>query len=94
MRGLILYNGYSDIPSYDHQISRIREEFEALGFTATLTEKGGVIVDLGGVESAEGGRFIQAHADTLGGMVAEIKGNGRLRRCGMLPEAGQQRCWV
>ena len=36
MRGLILYNGYSDIPSYDHQISRIREEFEALGVDVAL----------------------------------------------------------
>ena len=35
MRGLILYNGYSDIPSYDHQISRIMEEFEALGVDMT-----------------------------------------------------------
>ena len=36
MRGLILYNGYSDMPSYDHQISRIMEEFEALGVEMTL----------------------------------------------------------
>ena len=51
-------------------------EFKALGFNAWLTNKGCVAVDLGG----EGDPVIlSAHIDTLGGMVAEIKGNGRLR---------------
>ena len=43
------------------------------------TVKGGVLIDLGGETSPEGGLLLAAHADTLGGMVAEIKGNGRLR---------------
>ena len=63
----------------DGAIRYVKEEFEALGFSATLTEKGGVIVDLGGEESPVGGLLLEAHADTLGGMVAELKGNGRLR---------------
>ena len=63
----------------DGAIRYVKEEFEALGFSATLTEKGGVIVDLGGEESPIGGLLLEAHADTLGGMVAELKGNGRLR---------------
>ena len=54
----------------------VRNEFEALGFAARMTEKGGVIADLGG--SGEG-LLLEAHTDTLGGMVCEIKGNGRLR---------------
>ena len=56
----------------------VKEAFEALGFAATITTKGGVLVDLGGKDDANG-LLLAAHTDTLGGMVAEIKGNGRLR---------------
>jgi len=57
----------------------VKEEFEALGFGASITVKGGVLVDLGGEDSEIGGLLLEAHTDTLGGMVAELKGNGRLR---------------
>ena len=57
----------------------VRAEFAALGYSAEITVKGGVMIDLGGETSPEGGLLLAAHADTLGGMVAEIKGNGRLR---------------
>ena len=63
----------------DGAVRYVKDEFEALGFKATVTRKGGVLVDLGGKESPEGGLLLEAHADTLGGMVAELKGNGRLR---------------
>ena len=53
-------------------------EFRKLGFEAKLTNKGGVLVSLGG-EDREDGLLLEAHLDTLGGMVAEIKGSGRLR---------------
>ena len=56
----------------------VKNEFIKLGFDAKITVKGGVIVDLGG-ENKEDGLLLEAHADTLGGMVAEIKGSGRLR---------------
>ena len=56
----------------------VKNEFSALGFDANITTKGGVLVDLGG-ENADDALFLEAHADTLGCMVAEIKGNGRLR---------------
>ena len=56
----------------------VKDEFSALGFDATITTKGGVLIDLGG-EDANDGLFLEAHADTLGCMVAEVKGNGRLR---------------
>ena len=52
--------------------------FSELGYDAELTVKGGVLVDLGGEDAADA-LLLQAHLDTLGGMVAEIKGNGRLR---------------
>ena len=56
----------------------VRNAFEELGFSAELTRKGGVLVDLGGLDE-EDGLLLEAHTDTLGGMVAEIKGDGRLR---------------
>ena len=56
----------------------VKNEFLALGYDAKITTKGGVIVDLGGKDEKDG-LLLEAHADTLGGMVAEIKGNGRLR---------------
>ena len=56
----------------------VKNEFSQLGFDAAITTKGGVLIDLGG-EDANDGLFLEAHADTLGCMVAEIKGNGRLR---------------
>ncbi len=57
----------------------VKDEFEALGFRADYTVKGGVLVDLGGNESSDGALLLEAHTDTLGCMVAEIKANGRLR---------------
>jgi len=69
----------------------VKEQFEALGFSAKLTVKGGVIVDFGG-EDKNDGLFLESHADTLGGMVAEIKGSGRLRLTnlgGMRAENGE-----
>ena len=62
----------------DRAAAWVKEQFEALGFEARLTVKGGVTVDLGG-KNAEEGILLEAHTDTLGGMVAEVKGNGRLR---------------
>lgn len=49
-----------------------------MGFCAHITNKGGVLCDLGG-ENEEDALLIEAHMDTLGCMVAEIKSDGRLR---------------
>ena len=59
-------------------VAWLKEQFEGLGFAATVTTKGGLLVDLGG-NNAEDVLMLAAHTDTLGGMVAEIKGSGRLR---------------
>ena len=53
-------------------------EFQQMGFNAYLTTKGGVIVDFGG-EAADNALLLEAHTDTLGGMVAQIKGTGCLK---------------
>lgn len=58
----------------------VLEAFASLGFDARKRSKGGILIDLGGEESAEGGLLLQAHTDTLGAMVAEIKANGGLAR--------------
>ena len=59
-------------------VSWLKEQFEALGFAAAITTKGGLIVDLGG-EHPDNALMLAAHADTLGGMVTEIKASGRLK---------------
>ena len=59
-------------------VAWLKEQFEGLGFAAAITTKGGLMVDLGGSNAADG-LMLAAHTDTLGGMIAEIKGNGRLR---------------
>ena len=56
----------------------VKQEFENLGFKAKMTNKGGVIIDLTGKDK-KNGLLIEAHTDTLGGMVAAIKDNGRLQ---------------
>lgn len=56
----------------------VKNEFVKLGCHAFITEKGGVAVEIGG-KDAENALLLEAHLDTLGGMVAEIKSDGRLR---------------
>ncbi len=56
----------------------VKQTFAALDFPAEITTKGGVLIDLGG-EDSQNALLLAAHTDTLGAMVAEIKGNGCLR---------------
>ena len=65
----------------------VKESFEALGYEAKFTNKGGVLVNLGG-KNKEDGLMLAAHTDTLGGMVATVKDNGRGIPVGMHPKAG------
>ena len=72
----------------DKAAAWVKAAFETLGFDARITRKGGVIIDLGGKDT-EDGLLLEAHADTLGAMVAQIKGSGRLKLTslgGMRPE--------
>ena len=69
----------------------VQDAFSCLGFAATITNKGGVLIDLGGKQD-NNALFLEAHVDTLGGMVAQIKGNGRLKLTkigGMCAENGE-----
>ncbi|MEG0961790.1 MAG: M42 family metallopeptidase [Lachnospiraceae bacterium] len=52
--------------------------YQALGYHPVKTVKGGVLVEIGGMDS-EDAILLEAHMDTLGAMVREIKSNGRLK---------------
>lgn len=52
--------------------------YEALGYHPVPTVKGGVLVEIGGTDEKDA-ILLEAHMDTLGAMVREIKGNGRLK---------------
>ena len=69
-----------DSPSgYTENVAKyVQEQFAQMGYDAKITRKGGVLIDLGG-EDTQDALLLEAHTDTLGGMVAQIKGNGRLR---------------
>ena len=69
-----------DSPSgYTEQAAQwVCREFSEMGFAAGITVKGGVLVDLGGLDDADA-LLLEAHADTLGGMVSQIKGSGCLK---------------
>lgn len=56
----------------------VQSAFADLGFSADITTKGGVLIDLGGTDGSDG-LLLEAHTDTLGGMIAQIKGDGRLK---------------
>ena len=70
------------IPSptgYTHLVTKHLEQMlGALGLTAATTVKGSLVVGLPGPGEGDG-RLLSAHVDTLGGMVKEIKSNGRLK---------------
>lgn len=65
--------------------SYLFEEFNKMGYKSYSTNKGSVVVDLGGEGN---GLLLAAHVDTLGAMVRAIKNNGRIRitKVGSYPE--------
>lgn len=69
-----------DSPSgYTKQVAEyVMGEYKALGYEPEMTVKGGILVSLGG-KNKEDAVMLEAHIDTLGGMVSEIKSNGRLK---------------
>ena len=55
------------------------KNYRRLGFRPEMTAKGGVLVCLNRKAPEEDSLLLMAHLDTLGAMVAEIGGDGRLR---------------
>ena len=60
-------------------VAWLKAEYEAMGYAPVITTKGGLLVQLAKGCEGNGGVLVETHTDTLGGMVAEVKGNGRLR---------------
>lgn len=59
----------------------IFDEYRSLGYDPVFTKKGGVLVCIHNPNensSKDNGILMEAHTDTLGGMVSEIANNGRL----------------
>ena len=56
----------------------VKKEFENLGYKPQITQKGAVLVKLGGKDD-ENAVVLAAHMDTLGGMVCQIMDNGHLK---------------
>jgi len=54
------------------------KELKSLGYESQKTVKGGVMAQIPGKQKDDA-IMLDAHVDTLGGMVAEIKSNGRLK---------------
>lgn len=52
--------------------------YQDMGYKPVMTVKGGILVDLGGKDSSDA-VMLEAHIDTLGAMVSEVKANGRLK---------------
>lgn len=66
-------SGYTaDVADY------VMKAYQKLGYEPKLTTKGGVLVALGGKDK-KNAVMLEAHIDTLGAMVAQIKSDGRLR---------------
>ena len=58
--------------------AHVKARFEALGCACEITRKDGVLAFLGGRDK-QNAILLEAHMDTLGGMVAQIKPHGRLK---------------
>lgn len=56
----------------------VTDAFRIMGLDPEITRKGGVLVCLNPDAPEEDAVLLEAHVDTLGGMVAEISGSGRL----------------
>lgn len=59
-------------------VTYVKEAFDKLGVQTRLTNKGALIATIEGKNTKEH-RVLSAHVDTLGAMVKEVKGNGRLK---------------
>lgn len=59
-------------------ISELENDFKDIGLSLKYTNKGGLIAELKGEDDSKK-RVVSAHMDTLGGMVKQIKPNGRLK---------------
>jgi len=76
-RLLQLLNTPSPTGNTEKIIAFVEAEFAGLGLPAYRTQKGALVATLAG-KRAGPAKALSGHVDTLGGMVKEIKANGRL----------------
>ena len=57
-------------------IKKIEKDFKELGYVVEHTNKGALLIK---ISDGKDGLLLEAHGDTLGAMVKEIKNNGRLK---------------
>ena len=62
----------------DRAAAYVADLLREMGYEPTLTKKGGVLCCLGG-QDADNGILLSVHIDTLGAIVSQVKGNGRLK---------------
>ena len=62
----------------DRAAAYVSDLLREMGYAPTFTGKGGVLCCLGG-EDADNGVLLSVHIDTLGAVVSQVKGNGRLK---------------
>ena len=75
---LKLLNTPSPTGDTDAAIALVEQAFSALGIATRRTGKGALLATIPGKKS-DAPRALSGHVDTLGGMVKEIKPDGRLR---------------
>ena len=73
-----LLNIPSPTGNTEKAIDFVEEEFKKLGIPTRKNNKGALIATING-QNQEKETTLSAHVDTLGGMVKEIKSNGRLK---------------
>ncbi|HRJ26044.1 MAG TPA: M42 family metallopeptidase [Fimbriimonadaceae bacterium] len=73
-----LLNSPSPTGDTEWAISFVEQELQSFGLQTHRTLKGALVAQIPGIQN-DAPRAITAHVDTLGAVVAEIKGNGRLR---------------
>ena len=76
LRGLLAQDSPSGFT--DRAAQYAMDELQAMGYEPLRTRKGGVLCCLGGKDT-ENALLLSAHIDTLGAMVSQVKGNGRLK---------------
>jgi len=74
---LNLLNTPSPTGNTEAAIALVEAEFAALGLATRRTVKGALVATMPGIQPSPA-RAVTAHVDTLGGMVKEIKDDGRL----------------
>lgn len=57
---------------------KVIEEFSKLGYVCEKSNKGNILVSIANPDEYKDVILFEAHGDTLGGMVKQIKSNGRL----------------